>query len=74
MAVDLLRDKAFKYHLAAYLLVNAVLIVINIIHHTHIWFVWPLIGWGIGIVAHASAVKRKLELMGRLRGEDRWSD
>ena len=47
----------FYQHLAVYLLVNAVLVVINLVTSPHVlWFYWPLLGWGIGIVAHAAAV------------------
>jgi len=39
--------------LAAYILVNAALIAINLIYSPRvIWFLYPLIGWGIGISAH----------------------
>ena len=40
-------------HLSAYVVVNTVLLVINLIYPTeHFWFQWPLLGWGIGILAH----------------------
>ena len=46
--------KGFYVHLATYLLVNAGLLVINLLTSPgYYWFVWPLFGWGIGIVAHA---------------------
>ncbi len=54
----LLQDQGFKYHLAAYVLVNAILIAVNLMHPEHIWFFWPLLGWGIGIVAHGYAVSK----------------
>ncbi len=53
--------KAFLAHLAAYLVVNAVLFAINATQTLESgetrewWAVWPLIGWGIGIAAHAFA-------------------
>ena len=41
-------------HLTVYLLVNALLIGINLGTSTqHLWFKWPLLGWGVGIIAHA---------------------
>jgi 2TM domain len=44
----------FYAHLTAYLLVNALLIGINLGTSTqHLWFKWPLLGWGVGILAHA---------------------
>lgn len=54
----LLQDQGFKYHLLAYVIVNAILIVINLMNPTHLWFFWPLIGWGIGLAAHGYAVSK----------------
>jgi len=46
----------FHIHLTAYVLVNALLISLNLGTSTqHLWFKWPLLGWGIGILAHALA-------------------
>ena len=53
-------------HLAAYLGVNALLIGINLATSTErLWFKWPLMGWGVGLLAHALAV---LALPALLRG------
>jgi hypothetical protein len=47
----------FYIHLAVYLGVNTLLIIINIMTSTqYLWFKWPLIGWGIGILFHALGV------------------
>lgn len=44
---------AFLIHLAAYLVVNGLLITINLLTSTHyLWFVWALVGWGAGLAAH----------------------
>ncbi len=44
----------FIVHLVMYLVGNAGLIVIWKLTGAHYpWFVWPLFGWGIGIVGHA---------------------
>ncbi len=44
----------FYIHLAAYLVVNSLLVAINLTTSTrHLWFKWPLLGWGLGILAHA---------------------
>lgn len=46
----------FYTHLTVYLLVNTLLVVINVVTSTkQLWFLWPLVGWGIGLVAHAVA-------------------
>jgi hypothetical protein len=45
---------AFYVHLAVYLAVNALLIAINLLTSAgHLWFQWPLLGWGIGVLVHA---------------------
>lgn len=44
----------FYLHLAAYILVNALLIFINLTTSPeNLWFKWPMIGWGIGLFLHA---------------------
>jgi hypothetical protein len=43
----------FYIHLAVYIGVNILLIIINLLKSPqHLWFIWPLIGWGIGIFFH----------------------
>ncbi len=45
--------KAFYIHLALYILVNLMLFFINISSDSSkLWFLYPLAGWGIGIVIH----------------------
>ncbi|MCK0146840.1 2TM domain-containing protein [Arenibacter sp. F26102] len=47
----------FKIHLAVYLVVNAILISVNLIKSPDtLWFIWPLMGWGIAIFWHAMGV------------------
>jgi hypothetical protein len=47
----------FYIHLAVYVGVNIVLIIINFITSSqYLWFKWPLIGWGIGVFFHGLAV------------------
>ena len=49
--------RGFYFHLVCYILANAVLVVINLLTSPkYLWFIWPLIGWGIGIVLHAFSV------------------
>lgn len=44
----------FYVHLAVYVLVNALLIGINLSTSPESkWFIWPLGGWGIGVLFHA---------------------
>ncbi len=53
-----LQNQGFKFHLLAYIIVNIILIVVNLMNPTHIWFFWPLLGWGIGLAAHGYAVSK----------------
>ena len=56
----LFRDQGFLIHFAAYVAVNALLIVINLVTTPgKYWFWWPLLGWGLGIAGHAFAVLRR---------------
>ena len=49
--------KGFYIHLIVYILVNAVMFIINITTSPHYyWFIWPLIGWGLGLLGHAMSV------------------
>ena len=55
----LYHDPGFVIHFAAYLAVNALLIVINLVTTPgKYWFYWPLLGWGLGIAGHAFGVLR----------------
>jgi hypothetical protein len=40
-----------------YVLVNLLLVGINLLTPGRLWFYWPLLGWGIGLLAHFVAVK-----------------
>jgi hypothetical protein len=47
----------FFIHLTVFIVINLLLIIINLITSAgHIWFKWPLIGWGIGLIFHAVGV------------------
>lgn len=47
----------FFIHLAVYVAVNALLITINLnTDPQYLWFKWPLIGWGVGVIFHAVGV------------------
>lgn len=49
--------RAFRFHLALYLVVNLVLIIIwALTGHGYFWPIWPMLGWGIGIAFHGWAV------------------
>jgi len=47
----------FRIHLINYVAVNALLVIINLtVTPGYIWFKWPLLGWGIGVIFHALSV------------------
>ena len=53
----MLGDTGFFFHFSAYVLVNLILIAVNLLlTPDQLWFYWPLLGWGIGILAHGFAV------------------
>jgi transcriptional regulator with XRE-family HTH domain len=57
--------KGFYSHLISYLLVNSGLMAINLIGSPrHIWFIFPLLGWGLGLLSHALSVFNVLPWFG----------
>ncbi|MCB9433218.1 MAG: 2TM domain-containing protein [Ardenticatenaceae bacterium] len=47
----------FYRHLTIYIAVNILLIIINVSTSTeYLWFIWPLMGWGLAVVLHALRV------------------
>lgn len=61
----------FLIHAAVYVAVNVLLFVIwAVTDRGHPWFVYPLLGWGIGLAAHGAVVRvsasRQRDLAARL--------
>ncbi|MDE2785701.1 MAG: 2TM domain-containing protein [Chloroflexota bacterium] len=47
----------FYQHLLVYVVVNGFLLALNLLTGPgSLWFYWPLLGWGIGLLAHAGGV------------------
>jgi len=47
----------FYIHLAVYVGVNVLLIIINLSTSPQtLWFEWPLLGWGIGLFFHGMSI------------------
>ncbi len=47
----------FMIHASIYFVVNAGLIILNLTRSPEkLWFIWPLGGWGIGLLFHAMKV------------------
>jgi hypothetical protein len=55
----LLQDPGFRTHLIVYVAVNVLLIVLNLAGSADkLWFIWPLLGWGAGLLGHAYLVTK----------------
>lgn len=51
------RKIAFFIHLGVYSLVNTALVIANLLSGSgRIWFIAPLLGWGIGLLFHGTGV------------------
>lgn len=49
--------KGFYGNLTAYIFVNIGFLVLNLLTSpNHLWFYWPMLGWGIGVVIHGMKV------------------
>ncbi|MBC8526770.1 MAG: 2TM domain-containing protein [Candidatus Cloacimonetes bacterium] len=49
--------RGFYGHVFVYVIVNLGLFIINILATPHhLWFYWPLLGWGIGLFAHGFSI------------------
>jgi fatty acid desaturase len=48
--------RSFYLHLILYAAVMALLFVIDWLGGPGWWFVWPLLGWGIGVAMHGISV------------------
>ena len=57
-ALAYVRDiKGFYTHLASYVVTMLGLFVIwLILGHDYPWFLWPILGWGMGVASHGIAV------------------
>jgi len=58
--------RAFYLHLTVFLVINALLHLINLVTTSGTyWAFWPLLGWGIGLLAHGLATYRWAPSLGR---------
>lgn len=54
--------RVFLAHVALYVVANAIMVAINLMQPVgeggtrNLWFMWPLLGWGIGLAAHGLAL------------------
>ena len=50
------RRRGFFVHLSIWAAVNVMLVVVwALVGGGHPWFLYPLVGWGIGVVAHGAS-------------------
>jgi hypothetical protein len=58
--------KGFYGNLTAYSIVNTALIILNLVlSPKHLWFLFPLLGWGIGVAIHAMSVFNYMPFLSR---------
>lgn len=54
--------KAFRIHATVFVAVQVLLVATwAATGHHHPWFIYPLLGWGIGLAAHYAAVREHLK-------------
>ncbi len=58
--------KGFYGNLISYVLVNLFLLFINLKYSSeHLWFFWPMLGWGVGVFFHAVKVFNFFPFLGK---------
>lgn len=58
--------KGFYGHLLSFVLVMLFLLFLNLKYSPkHLWFFWPLLGWGIGLLFHGMSVFHYMPFFGK---------
>ena len=58
--------KEFYGHLTSYVVVMLFLLFINLKYTPeNLWFFWPMLGWGIGLLFHAMKVSNYTRFLGK---------
>lgn len=58
--------KGFYGNLVSYVVVNIFLLILNLVTSPdHLWFYWPLLGWGVGVVIHGMKVFNYMPFLGK---------
>jgi 2TM domain len=58
--------RGFYVHVAVFVAVNILLHLINFVATPKVyWAFWPLVGWGIGLLAHGLAAYRWMPFLGK---------
>lgn len=65
-ALEYVRDiKGFYSHLVIYLISTVAMFVASFFFETsHPWYIWPALGWGLGVAAHGLSVFEVFSLFG----------
>ena len=57
--------RAFYLHLAQYVLVCTLLVAINLLTHpSHLWSLWVIGGWGLGVLSHGLQIFNPFRVLG----------
>lgn len=58
--------KGFYGNLISYIVVNLGFLAINLLTSPkHLWFYWPMLGWGIGVLFHGMKVFDCMPFLGK---------
>lgn len=58
--------KGFYGNLTSYIVVNIFLVVINLLTSPgYLWFFWPMLWWGVGVLFHAMKVFNWMPIFGK---------
>lgn len=58
--------KGFYSNLASFIIVNLILLFINLNYSpNHLWFYWPLLWWGLGVLFHGLKVFNCFPVFGK---------
>lgn len=58
--------RGFYGNLASYIVVNVFFIILNLATSpSYLWFFWPMLGWGIGVLFHGLSVFKVAPFFGK---------
>ncbi len=60
--------KAFNIHLGLYIVISVMLFILSISNKLN-WFIFPVVGWGIGVLAHKISLSTFLNSQNDIENE-----
>ncbi|WP_310557089.1 2TM domain-containing protein [Flavobacterium sp.] len=58
--------KGFYSHLTSYIVVMCVVVFVNLKYTPdHLWFFYPMLGWGFGVAGHAMSAFNYIPFLGK---------